>query len=260
VFRASYGRYYQPPPLITASGPVLLYANSNNTTLVPLHGERDEEHQFGVTIPVRGWTLDINNSKNRVNNFLDHSNIGVSSIYFPVTVDGALIRSWELTLRSPRTWKYGGVHLAYSNQIAEQRGNITGGLICTPIGDPACDAGFAYTPVDHDQRNTLNVGGTAHLPFHVFASTNIYYGSGFSNGGYDPAGSADPNYPNPYLSQHTTMDLSLGKTFSENLSASITATNLANRRVLLDNSLTFGGFHYNDPRELFAEFRYRFKF
>jgi hypothetical protein len=44
------------------------------------------------------------------------------------------------------------------------------------------------------------------------------------------------------------------------LSASITATNVANRRVLLDNSLTFGGFHFNDPRQLYAELRYRFHF
>ena len=51
VFRAFYGRYYQPPPLLTASGPLLDYANSNNTTFLPLRGERDEEHQFGVQIP-----------------------------------------------------------------------------------------------------------------------------------------------------------------------------------------------------------------
>ena len=101
VFRAFYGRFYQPPPLLTASGPVLAYAKANNTTLVPLHGERDEEHQFGVQIPFRGWLLDADTFKNRVNNFLDHSNIGDSSIYFPVTVDGALVRAWELTLRSP---------------------------------------------------------------------------------------------------------------------------------------------------------------
>ena len=47
---------------------------------------------------------------------------------------------------------------------------------------------------------------------------------------------------------------------TENISASITATNVANRRVLLDNSLTFGGFHFNDPRQLYAELRYRFRF
>jgi len=261
VFRGFYGRFYQPPPLLTASGPVIAYANSNNTTLVALHGERDEEHQFGVQIPFRGWVLDADTFKNRVNNFLDHSNIGASSIYFPVTVDGALVRAWELTLRSPRLWHFGQAHLAYSNQIAEQRGNITGGLICIPVGDPACDAGFAYTPVDHDQRNTLNVGFNATLPLHAYASTNVYYGSGFTNGGYNPGGPpTDPNYPNQYLPAHNQVDFAIGKSFGEAFSASVTSTNITNRRVLLDNSLTFGGFHFNDPRQLYGEIRYRFHY
>jgi hypothetical protein len=256
VFRGFYGRFYQPPPLLTAQGPIVQFAQANNTDFVPLHGERDEEHQFGVQIPFRGWLLDADTFKTRINNFLDHSNVGDSSIYFPVTVDGALVRAWELTLRSPRLWHFGQAHLAYSNQIAEQRGNITGGLICTPIGDPVCDAGFNYSPVDHDQRNTLNVGFNATLPFHTTASTNVYYGSGFTNGDPDPT----TPYPNAYLPQHTTFDLSLGHSFRENLTASVTATNVANRRVLLDNSLTFGGFHYNDPREIFGELRYRFHY
>jgi len=254
VFRGFYGHYYQPPPLLTASGPVLDFANSQNTTFVPLHGEHDEEHQFGVQVPFRGWLLDITNFRIRARNFLDHSNIGESSLYFPVTIDGALIRGWELTLNTPRLWHYGQAHLTYSNQIAEQRGAITGGLICYPATSPQCDAGFAYKPVDHDQRNTLNVGFNATLPWHVFAATNVYYGSGFTNG--------DPNeqYPGGYLPQHTTFDLSVGKTITENLTVSVTSLNVANQRVLLDNSLTFGGFHYNDPRQLYAEVRYRFHF
>ena len=256
VFRAFYGRFYQPPPLVTASGPVLAFANANNTTLVPLHGERDEEHQFGVQIPFRGWLLDAGTFKNRINNFLDHSNIGDSSIYFPVTVDGALVRAWELTLRSPRIARFGQVHLAFSNQIVQQRGNITGGLICTPIGDPACNAGFSYSPVDHDQRDTLNLGFNATLPGHAYASANYYFGSGFHNGDPDPT----TPYQNEYLPSNTTFDLAVGKSITQNISASITATNVANRRVLLDNSLTFGGFHYNDPRQLYAGLRYRFRF
>lgn len=254
VFRGFYGRYYQPPPLLTASGPIVDYANSQNTSFVPLHGERDEEHQFGVQVPFRGWLLDIANFKTRANNFLDHSNIGESSIYYPVTIDGALIRGWELTLNSPRLWHYGRAYVTYSNQIAQQRGAITGGLICFPVASPECDAGFDYRPVDHDQRNTLNVGFNATLPWHVFASTNVYYGSGFTNG--------NPNvqYPGNYLPEHTTFDLSVGKTFAENLTVSITSLNVANRRVLLDNSLTFGGFHYNDPRQLYVEMRYRFHY
>ena len=261
VFRGFYGRFYQPPPLLTAKGPVVQFAEASNTAFQPLHGERDEEHQIGVQIPYRGWLLDADTFKTRVNNFLDHSNIGNSSIYFPVTVDGALVRAWELSLRSPRLWRFGQAHLAYSNQIAEQRGNITGGLICTPVGDAACDAGFGYAPVDHDQRNTLSVGFNATLPFRATASTSVMYGSGFTNGGYDPDGPpADSRYPHPYLPQHTTVDLALGKSFGEHTRVAVNALNVANRRVLLDNSLTFGGFHYNDPREIYAEVRYRFHF
>ena len=264
VFRGFYGRFYQPPPLLTATGPIVQFAQANNTDFTPLHGERDEEHQFGVQIPFRGWVLDADTFKTRINNFLDHSNIGNSSIYYPVTIDGALIRAWELSLRSPRIAHFGQAHLAYSNQVAEQRGAITGGLICAPVTSPQCDVGFDYEPVDHDQRNTLNVGFNATLPRRTFVSTNVYYGSGFVNGSFNPdvppQDQTDPRYPNPYLPQHTTFDLSVGKTFSENLSASVTTTNVANHRVLLDNSVTFGGFHYNDPRQIYAQLRYRFKF
>ena len=254
VFRGFYGRFYQPPPLLTASGPVIQFAQENNTTFVPLHGERDEEHQFGVQIPFRGWLLDAGTFRTRANNFLDHSNIGESSLYYPVTIDGALIRAWELTLRSPRIAHFGQAHLAYSNQIAEQRGPITGGLVCYPVTSPDCVSDFTYTPVDHDQRNTLNVGFDASLPAHIRASTNVNYGSGFTNG------SPNQQYPGDYLPQHTTFDLAVSRPFGENTTVSVNALNVANRRVLLDNSLTFGGFHYNDPRQIYAEVRYRFHY
>jgi hypothetical protein len=40
----------------------------------------------------------------------------------------------------------------------------------------------------------------------------------------------------------------------------VDASNVSNTRRLLDNSLTFGGFHYNDPRQIYGEVRYRFHF
>ena len=256
VFRGFYGRTYQPPPLLTATGPLVQFAQASNTTFQPLHGERDEEHQFGVQIPLKGWLLDADTFRTRARNFLDHSNIGDSSIYFPVTLDGALIRAWELTLSTPRSWKRVHGHLAYSNQVAQQRGAVTGGLVCAPIGSPQCTAGFTYTPLDHDQRNTLSAGLSSTLPGKILASLDLSYGSGFKNGNPDPT----TPYPNPYLEPHTTFDLSLGHTFREDLTTSVSITNLTNRRLLLDNSLTFGGFHYNEPRQLFAELKYRFKY
>ena len=52
-----------------------------------------------------------------------------------------------------------------------------------------------------------------------------------------------------YLPGHTTVDLSVGKDFGENFTVSASGLNVGNRRVMLDDSLTFGGFHLNDPRE-----------
>ncbi|HTB96420.1 MAG TPA: TonB-dependent receptor [Terracidiphilus sp.] len=260
VFRGFYGHFLQPAPIQTVSSSVLNYASSlpgGENTFTPLPSERDEEHQFGVQIPWHAWMLDIDTFKNRVNNFLDHSNLGESNMYFPIAVDGALVRAWEMTLHSPALGHYGQFYVTYSNQIAEQRGNIIGGFTCTISTDPACDLGPAYTPVDHDQRHTLNTGFNANLPFHTWFASNVYYGSGFTNGLAD---SGQGPYQGPYLPVHTTFDVSAGHNLGENWKLSANVLNVTNHRVLLDNSITIGGFHFNDPRMFSASLRYRFKF
>ncbi len=252
TFRAFYGHYYQAPPLLTASGTLLQLCEENGCGFIPLHGERDEEHQFGVTIPFRGWTLDADTFRTRVNNFFDHDVIGESNLFFALTIQEALIRGWELTLRSPRIAHHGQLHLSYSNQVAYGGGAITGGL--TDFTTNLCDPSPGLCALDHDQRNTLNIGADVTLPWRSYASTNVYYGSGFTN-----AFPGQP-YPGSYLPGHTTFDLSLGKDFGERISASVSALNVANRRVELDNSVTFGGFHWNNPREIFVEMRFRFHY
>ena len=256
VFRGFYGYYYQAPPLVTATGALLDLANSQNFTFSALKGERDIEWQFGVTIPFRGWNLSADNYETRAENWLDHNNIGDSNLFWPITWQYALIQGWELTLRSPTIWRRGQFHLAYANQIAQATSPITGGLICpTPVTSTCgLDIPPGLSPVDHDQRNTLNVGFTSNLPKQAYVSTNVYYGSGFTNG------LPGVQYPGNYLPGHTTVDLALGKTFAENYTVSVDALNVANRRVQLDNSLTFGGFHWNDPRQIYVEFRYRFHY
>ncbi len=260
VLRGFYGHFFQPAPILTVSSSVLSYASSlggGENAFTPIPSERDEERQFGIEIPYRGWMLDVDTFKNRVNNFLDHSNIGESNMYFPIAVDGALVRAWEMTLHSPSLWRLGQFYVTYSNQIAEQRGNVIGGFTCSIAGDPACDLGPDYTPVDHDQRNTLNTGFTANLPAHTWFSTNVYYGSGFTNG---LSGSGEGPYQGNYLPAHTTFDSSVGHALGENWKLSATVINVTNHRVLLDNSITIGGFHYNDPRMIAVEARYRFHF
>jgi len=256
VFRGFYGVFYQPPPLLTATGPLIDLANSQSLTFGPLRGERDHEYQFGVAIPFRGWVLDIDSFQTTARNWLDHSNVGESNLFWPLTWDYALIQGWETTLRSPRLWRRAQLHLAYSNQIAQASAPFTGGLICPAPVSADCEPSPGLSPVDHDQRNTLNLGMNSTLPWQMFASTNVYYGSGFTNG------TPNAQYPANYLPQHTTFDISAGKSFGEHdkYRISLTALNVANRRVLLDNSLTFGGFHFNDPRQIYVEFRWKFHY
>lgn len=260
VFRGFYGHFFQPAPVQTVSSSVLNYAGTlpgGENTFTPLPSERDEEHQFGVEIPWRGWILDVDTFKTRINNFLDHSNLGESNMYFPIAVDGALVRAWEMSLRSPASARWGQFHLTYSNQIAEQRGNLIGGFTCSLPNDSTCDLGPDYTHVDHDQRDTLNTGFTARLPYQTWFASNVYYGSGFSNG---LAGSGLGPYQGPYLPVHTTFDVSAGRNFGERWKGAINVVNVTNHRVLIDNSVTIGGFHWNDPREIYASVRYRFHF
>jgi outer membrane receptor protein involved in Fe transport len=162
-------------------------------------------------------------------------------------VQGARINGWELTLRSPRLRNRAQFYLTYSNQLALGHGCIIGGLI-SPCPTPP--PGYFF--LDHDQRNTLHLGGQYTLPWRAYLSTDVYYASGFSN--------SNSNIPGDHLQPHTTFDLSLGKSFGERFSVNLQGINVANRRILLDNSFTFGGTHYLNPREILVQVRYRFHY
>jgi outer membrane cobalamin receptor len=248
VFRGFYGQFYQAPPLSTLSGPTLNdIQTQQQLDFVPLRGERDEEHQFGVTIPFKGWVLDADNFLTRAKNVFDHNSLNNSNVFFPVDVQGARISGWELTLRSPRIKNRAQVYLTYSNQLALGFGCVIGGLI-----GPCATPPPGYFLLDHDQRNTLHLGGQYTLPWKAYASADVYYASGFSN--------SNPAIAGDHLQPHTTFDLTVGKEFGERLAVSLNGINVANRRVLLDNSFTFGGTHYLNPREVFVQVRYRFHY
>ena len=85
-------------------------------------------------------------------NFLDHDVIGNSGIFIPLTDLGAIISGTEVTIRSPRLFRVAQWRVAYSNQIAQGIGPITGGLL------EFAPAGNFF--LDHDQRHTVTSVGT----------------------------------------------------------------------------------------------------
>jgi outer membrane receptor protein involved in Fe transport len=243
VARAFWGRYYQAPPLLTVSGPLLAQCAGGDCGFLPLHGERDQQREFGLTIPLAGWTFDVTNFRTAARNFFDHDVLGNSNIFFPLTIDRARIRGWETTANSPRVAGRAQFHLAYSHQYSEGAGAVTGGL--TNFSPP--DAGYFF--LDHDQRDTLSAGSNLTLPWRAWAAVNVNYGSGFLDG----------NGPG-HLPTHTTVDLSFGKSFGENWNVRFSALNVGNHHYMLDDSNTFGGSHFANPREFAFQLKYRFRF
>jgi outer membrane receptor protein involved in Fe transport len=243
TLRGFYGRYYQAPPLSTVSGPLLAFALDQGFGFLPLKGERDEQWEVGLAIPMRGWSLDMDYFHTRARNFFDHDALGNSNIFFPLTIDTARIHGWESTLRSPAFFHRVVWHYAFSDQTVQGRGAVSGGL--TDFSPP--NEGFFY--LDHDQRVTFNTGWEAKLPWATTASASVEYGSGFLNGdGPD------------HLPGHTTLDLSFEKQVGENWSLELSALNVGNRRYMLDSSNTFGGTHFANPREISGQVSYRFHY
>ncbi|HET8667235.1 MAG TPA: TonB-dependent receptor, partial [Terriglobales bacterium] len=228
----------------SVGGPLLELAAQQGFGFLPLRGERDEQHEFGLTIPVLGWTAEITQFRTAAKNFFDHDVLGNSNIFFPVTLNRARIRGWEVALRSPQLFGNTSVHVAYSRQTVQGQGGVTGGL--TDFEPPE---GNGLYFLDHDQRHTLSSVISVSLPRHAWASGTVSYGSGFLDG--DGPG---------HLPSHATVNLSFGKTFGEFLTLRITGLNIANGRYLIDNSNTFGGTHWANPRRIMAEVKYRFRY
>ncbi|MBV9342316.1 MAG: TonB-dependent receptor [Acidobacteria bacterium] len=246
VVRAFYGRYYQGPPLVTVNNPMLAtsacFAAGGGQCFLPLHGERDEQREFGLAVPVAGWTVDVSNFRTGARNFFDHDSLGNSNVFFPLTLAHARIRGWEATARSPRIDGRASLHFVYSHQFAEWSGAATGGL----VGGASCDS---LCFLDHDQRDTVSSGFELSLPSRISSNLTVNYGSGFLDGN-GPA----------HLAAHTTFDLALAKSIGDRLVVRVTGLNLSNNHYMLDNSNTFGGTHFVDPRVISAQLTYRFRY
>jgi len=238
------GQVLPGPPLETLTGPLVAYATSNDTAFLPLHGERDTERLFGVTIPLKGWTIEADYFVTESTNFFDHNPLGESDIYLPITDQGALIEGREVTVRSPAFWPYGQVHLAYSNQTAECFGSITGGLVVPGTAAAVPRSAGPRSAQYAEPRLQRQITAKILRRFEPLGQ--------FGTLQWVP--------PPTHLPGYAVLDLSVGRNISRDLSVSITTLNVTNRHLLTDNSLTFGGLHWNNPFQIYAELRYKFHY
>ena len=94
----------------------------------------------------------------------------------------------------------------------------------------------------------MTAGITFRLPRASWLGASLNYGSGFL------AGDGPQHLPS-----HATFDVAAGTTVKM-WSVKLSATNVTNKRYLLDESNTFGGTHYAEPRQVSAQVGYRFHY
>jgi hypothetical protein len=247
-----YGRYYQEPPLSTVTGPLLQLAVNNGLSFVPLKGERNEEYQFGMTVPFEGCWVDVVAYQTNSRNFLDHQALGASNIQLPVTIDRARIRGLDVSFTSASIFKRLRISFIYALMRVEGKGAITGGLT-----DFTAPPGFFF--LDHDQRHTLTAGLGLKLPQKLILFEETHYGSGFASVG-DSGGGDNGGPKHSHLPGRFRFDVSLMRSFGKGWTVGLNSWNVLNSSYLLDNSPALGGVHWATPRQLWLEVRYRFRY
>ena len=219
-----YGRYYQEPPLSTVTGPLLEFALKKGFSILPLEGERNEEHQFGITVPFEGWWLDIVHYRTGAKNFLDHEALGASNILLPVTIERARIRGVDISSNSPSIFKRLRLSFIYSLLHIEGQGAITGGLT-----DFRAPAGFFF--LDHDQRHTLKAGVSLKLPWKLLMFEETHYGSGFASVGESAESSSNNTSSSASVGSHLPGHFGSPRCFLARDSLSCAADSLPSRHA-----------------------------
>ena len=128
VLHGYYGHYYQPPPLFTVADPLSSAAQLSGVGFLPLHGERDIQREFGITIPIRNWTISGTRFQTSARNYFDHDALGESNVFLPLTIAAARIRGYEALVRSPARVRWGNRCRAWrcgSPTRFQQRGRST---------------------------------------------------------------------------------------------------------------------------------------
>ena len=223
TFRAFYGHYYQAPPHRNRLRPAAAVLHQQQrlrlSSLCPVSATKNIS-SASPSLTADGSSTPIT-SEPTSPIFSTTTTSERPTSFSPSPISQALIRGWELTLRSPRFAHRAQLHLAYSNQIAEGGGTITGGLTDFTSLLPDSARSTTTSATRSTSAATSPSPGAPMLPptfTTAPASATLF--------------PAQP-YPGDYLPQHTTFDLSLGKDFGERFSASLTALNVANRRVEL---------------------------
>ena len=284
TLRASYNRFFQPPPaenLLLASSqeaaaisPIAVIQGVTNVQpILP-----DKEHAFEVgaqQLLSRFFRLNLTVYQKRIKNFSDKDQFIETGVIFPIAISSGRVTGEEVRIEST---DIKGFHssLSYSNSHAYGVTPITGGLFLGEDPQEFQTSGLKFS-ADHDQRNSAQFQlSYNHKPSGVYATFSGRYDSGvptdvepgttladFVAQGFDPRLYNEIDFARGRVRPRTLLNLSVGadllqkERVSMNLQFDI--QNLTNELFVYNFQSVFSGTHVGYPRLFSGRLSLRFK-
>jgi outer membrane receptor protein involved in Fe transport len=161
VFRTSYNRLFQTPPLenlLLSSSRAAAQLSSDPDDVSAVPAERQNAYEFGVQQSIgRRLRIDVARYIKNVRNFSDDQQLFTTAIVFPVAISRADLRGTEVRLDvAPMDGLTG--YASYANARATGMGPLAGGMF---LGEEEALLGLGEKfPADQDERNEVQFGLT----------------------------------------------------------------------------------------------------
>ncbi|HKZ81444.1 MAG TPA: TonB-dependent receptor [Pyrinomonadaceae bacterium] len=282
--RASYNRFFQPPPaenLLLASSreaaaisPIVVLQGVN--TVLPILPDKEHAFELGAQqLLTDRFRLNLTVYQKRIENFSDKDQFFETGVIFPIAISSGRVTGEELRLESTDIH---GFHAfaSYANATAYGVTPINGGLF---LGEDPSDlfiSGLRFAN-DHDQRNSLQFQlSYNHRRSGLYAIFNGRYDSGvptdvelntsladFVAEGFDPRLYSEIDFQRGRVRPRTILDVSVGADLFQkdrvSMNMQFDIQNLANELFLYNFESVFSGTHVGFPRLFSGRLALRFK-
>ncbi len=284
TFRASYNRFFQPPPaenlLLASSAQAAaispLAVLQGVTTVKPILPDKEHAFEIGVQQTLsRYLRANMTVYQKRIQNFSDKDQFFETGVIFPIAISAGRVTGEELKLESTDIHGLRGF-FSYANARAYGVTPINGGLF---LGEDTHDLfvpGLKFAN-DHDQRNEAQFQVSYnHRPSGIYAIFNGRYDSGvptdvapgttladFVAEGFDPRLYNEIDFQRGRVRPRTIFDFSIGADLLQkervSMNVQFDVQNLTNQLFLYNFESVFSGTHVGYPRLFSGKLALRFK-
>ncbi|HEX8137376.1 MAG TPA: TonB-dependent receptor [Pyrinomonadaceae bacterium] len=284
TLRASYNRFFQPPPaenILLASSPEAaalspLAVLEGQSGVRPIRPDKQNVFELGVQQQLSGHLrLNMMAYQKRITNFSDKDQFFDTGVIFPISISSGRVTGTEVRLETTDIKGFRGF-ASYANARAYGVTPINGGLFLGEAVESLDEPGLIFAN-DHDQRNSLQFQlSYTHKPSGIYAIFGGRYDSGyptdvepgttladFTAQGFDPRLYDEIDFQRGRVRPRTILDFSIGvdllRKERTSLNLQFDIQNLTNELYLYNFESVFSGTHVGPPRLLSGRLALRFK-